>query len=239
MSVVLSVVEAPAALETLEELADAVRREHALAAQAGATMVEHAIRAGDALRAAKNQIERGGWERWIAQEFPDKHAKTLRLYMRLSKYQEHVRTMQPGSIVHAQQLLAGEAIRPHETELRDAARNLSQRGKTQKQITAELGVSLYAVQSWLNPRLLERRRSLRAQESRAARRALHQQQRQSSVRKVGGPIAEGYALVRRALQTMEHASEGQLDSEARQAVLKAISRLHAAEDQIVRASKLA
>jgi hypothetical protein len=240
MTAALTVVEAPATLESLplSDLAEVVRQEHALVAQAGATMVEHAIRAGDALRTAKAHVQRGGWEAWLGQEFPDKHPKTLRLYMRLSKFQERVREAQPASIVHAQRMLAFEAIRPHEDELREEAHSLHQQGLTQKDIAAQLGVSHYAVASWLNPKLREQRRAKKNQQSKAARRALHDKQRKAAVARVGGPISHAYGHVRKALDALQEAADGQLDREARQAVHRAIGRLHTAEDLIVKASKL-
>lgn len=223
---------------TLDQLAETVRREHQLAEQSAVAMVEHAIRAGDALRAAKEQVGHGGWERWLMAEFPDKHPKTLRLYMRLSNHQDRVREDQPATIAGAQRLLLGEASRPNDAEMRDEARALAKQGMSRWAISQKLGVSHHAVGSWLDPRLAEKRRQRRRQESRAARRALHEKQRASEVRRAGGSIAEAYALLRKALQALERAAEENQDREVKASISLAMARLHSGEDHIVKASKL-
>jgi integrase len=51
------------------ELARIANAEHWLALRAGASMVEHAIKAGEALNAAKPQLPRGEWLRWLEANF--------------------------------------------------------------------------------------------------------------------------------------------------------------------------
>lgn len=76
--------------DTLDHLTETANREHGLVLQAGGSMVEHAIRAGDALRAIEEHVEGGQWERWLADNFADS-ASTARLYMRLSRHQDELR----------------------------------------------------------------------------------------------------------------------------------------------------
>jgi hypothetical protein len=237
----VSALEVVPALEwtlTLDELAEAVEREHQLVVQAGASMVEHAIRAGEALLAAKNQVPRGQWEAWTTSSFPDKHPKTLRLYMRLAKYQDRVRESQPGTITAAHRLLAGEPVIPVDEEQREKALHMRKDGATYREIAEHFDVTKERVLTWINPRYTERRRTRLQQQSRAARRALHRQQRDAAARRAGGSVAEAYSLVRKALQALDGAVQAAEDKEAKQALNQAIARLHAAEDAVVRASKL-
>jgi ParB family chromosome partitioning protein len=53
----------------LPELAETANREHGLVLQAGGSMVEHAIRAGEALTAVKAQLQHGEWLAWLAENF--------------------------------------------------------------------------------------------------------------------------------------------------------------------------
>lgn len=223
---------------TLDELANTVRREHALAANASMQVVEHAIRAGEALNDAKTLVPRGGWERWLVDEFPDRHPKTLRTYMRLAKHADTVRGAHPLTIKAADRLLIGESFRPADDELRDEAKKLRAKGMTLKAIATELGVSQNAVSLWLNPKLAERRRNQRRQESRAARRALHRQERDRAVKRAGGDIAASYAFIRRAALALEEAAYGETDREVRNHLNSALERAYRVEDEIVRASKL-
>lgn len=225
---------------TLDELANTVRREHAQLVNAGAAMIEHAIRAGDALCLAKEQVERGGWDRWLKDEFPDKHPKTLRLYMRVARYQDRVRAAQPATLTAAHRLLAGEAFRPHTDELREEARRLSrEEGLSIVEISARLGASKHAIGGWLNPAQAERRRQRMRQESREARRALHRQQRDRAARKAGGSVGEAYALVRKALQSLEDAHRKEADRETKRHIERAMRRAGSGEDEIVKACRLA
>lgn len=222
---------------TLEELAAAVRTEHAAAVEAGGTMVERAIRAGDALRAAKEQVERGGWERWLTAEFPELHPKTLRLYMRLSKYQVRVRAARPSTVTQAHRLLLGEAVKPADAEMREEAKRLIKGGMSQRAAARELGLSQDALRTLVDPRHVERRRARRRAESREARRVRLQKERATEAAKVGGGLAEAYSLVRKAAQALERAA-AETNGDAHQAVRSAQSRLYSVEDHIAKAVRL-
>jgi len=54
---------------TLDELAGIANEEHRLARQSFGSMLEHAIRAGEALVEARGKVDRGEWLAWLAGNF--------------------------------------------------------------------------------------------------------------------------------------------------------------------------
>jgi hypothetical protein len=54
----------PVPQQDLETLAGVIRTEHQAVGLAAKNMLEHALRAGDALQAAKQQVADGHWETW-------------------------------------------------------------------------------------------------------------------------------------------------------------------------------
>jgi hypothetical protein len=80
-----------------------------------------------------------------------------------------------------------------------------------------------------------RRKAARRKE---AANALQQRQREMGAKRIGGSVADGYSLVRRAVQAVDRAHSESRDREVRAALSHAIGRLHEAEDQIVRAMGL-
>lgn len=74
---------------TLFELADIANREHRLAFDSFVGVVEHAIRAGEALNEAKSLLQHGEWLPWLADNFKG-HENTARNYMRLAANPQHV-----------------------------------------------------------------------------------------------------------------------------------------------------
>ena len=77
------------------ELAETANREHALAGRAAVSMVEHAVRAGDALLAAKQQVRHGQWLPWLDANF-EGSARTAQQYMRLAGNAKRVAHLPPG-----------------------------------------------------------------------------------------------------------------------------------------------
>jgi hypothetical protein len=55
-------------------------------------MLEHALRAGEALNAAKDEVGHGGWLIWLAQNF-EASEDIAELYMRMAKNSEHIRNL--------------------------------------------------------------------------------------------------------------------------------------------------
>lgn len=222
---------------TLPELARGIEQEHQLVVQAGTSMIEHAIKAGEMLVEAKAKVEHGEWERWLLQNFPDRHPKTHRLYMRLATHQKIVRELNPARLSDAHALLAGRPQKAHAATVKDEARELRKRGLTYQQIADQLGVSTYAVQASINPKYDENRRRRRQQETAAGRRALHRSERDRAFKAKGGALAEAYSLLRRALQEADRALETAKDRDVKAAVRTAITRMHLAEDELTKAVK--
>lgn len=80
----LAVVEPP-----LEELALEANRRHALCREAAWAIVEHALTAGEALLAAKAQVQHGAWLPWLAANF-DGSERTAQLYMTVAANPQRV-----------------------------------------------------------------------------------------------------------------------------------------------------
>jgi hypothetical protein len=79
-----------AVIEGEDGLLATANREHELVMQAGTAMVEHAIRAGEALLAARNGMGDGEWGDWLRGAFVASVA-TAHNYMRLAIHQDAVR----------------------------------------------------------------------------------------------------------------------------------------------------
>lgn len=225
-------------MPTLDELVKTINREHDAVMDAAQSVVAHAILAGEALIQAKALVPHGQWEAWTGQQFPDRHGKTLRLYMRLARNADAIREANPKTITAAQRLIVGESFIAGNDELRAEARRLKREGLSVNEICAKLGRSKPTIYAWLDPKEAEKRRRRKKQESRRARRALHRQERDAAARKAGGSISHGYANVRKALEALTEAQLTEADTEAKSEIAHAIERLHLAEDHIVRASKL-
>lgn len=79
------------------ELAEIANREHALARQAGESMIEHAIRAGDALTAAKAQVQHGEWLPWLEKNV-EASERTARAYMQVASNRQRVADLEEPSL---------------------------------------------------------------------------------------------------------------------------------------------
>lgn len=90
---------------TLDELASIANRAHKRIHLAGRDLIEHAIRAGDALLKARARVPHGEWIDW-ATEHLDMHITTAYRYMRIAEHQDRVLASDAQSIETAIQLLA-------------------------------------------------------------------------------------------------------------------------------------
>lgn len=77
---------------TPPELASVANREHALVGEAVGSMVEHAIRAGEALTAVKVQVDHGHWLAWLKANFQGS-VGTADLYMRLEANSQRIENL--------------------------------------------------------------------------------------------------------------------------------------------------
>lgn len=82
---------------TLFDLATIANREHALAFEAGVSMIEHAICAGEALIQAKAQVKHGEWLPWLSDNFRASE-DTAERYMKVAANSARVRNFGSPSL---------------------------------------------------------------------------------------------------------------------------------------------
>jgi 16S rRNA G966 N2-methylase RsmD len=117
------------------DLVEVANREHELARGAGGQFLYHALRAGDALNAAKKAVQHGDWLPWIEANFVGT-VQTARGYMRLARNGKRVFHLEELSLRKALAALAG----PSDAGARRAARDAA--GRT---INAGLGIERIVV----------------------------------------------------------------------------------------------
>jgi hypothetical protein len=93
---------------SLDELAATANHEHARVLEAGVSMVEHAIKAGEALIAAKGLLPFGAWNQWLDAKFEAGCKATARNYMRIARHRALLESCEPAGLVDALRLIAGE-----------------------------------------------------------------------------------------------------------------------------------
>ena len=230
---------------SLSELARVIAEEDEAVRTSAASMIHHAIRAGEALLEAKKQVPRGQFQQWLIENFhsnPDAQWASAHLYayMRIARHKDYVLESGVSTLADARRILSAA----HKTQGNghvlldldeDVIRMVRQGKLTQKEAAERLGVSAPTIRNRLDG---GRRNREKGQKLREARKALAREQREARIRKAGGAIAESYALVRRALQELDRAHAEAADREVRAAIGAAIARLHSAEDQIAKAVKL-
>lgn len=247
--------EAPSPDLTLDSLADIANREHEQVEQAidvvraGVTAgVMHAIRAGEALTAARQHVPDGEWEAWVAANIHYAQA-TVKIYSRLATYRAEVERWieegGQGGILDAFRSLRGlpsvsEAPSRPEWE-REVALARHAEGVPVNDIANELGIAWVTVKTWVDPTYKAHRRAERnaAKKRRlAAAKALKQQEQDRAVRKAGGSAADAYAAVRKAAAALDRALSEAGEADEREHLRAAMSSVHRAEDQIVRSMRL-
>lgn len=90
------------------ECADIANREHELFRQSGVSMLEHAMKAGEALLAAKAQLAHGEWLPWLAGNFNGTD-RLAQMYMKVASNPKRVSDLEEPSLRKAL-----EAIGPGE-----------------------------------------------------------------------------------------------------------------------------
>ena len=98
---------------TLDELASAIRHEHLRCEKSYADAVEAAIRAGELLIEAKEQVGHGGWLPWLANHFAGS-VRTAQGYMRIARHPEDARRVSHLGVGAALRALQGETPRGRE-----------------------------------------------------------------------------------------------------------------------------
>lgn len=102
-AIATDIIDSPSPLD----LVIVANEEHRLARLSGESMVEHAIRAGEALISAKAQLEHGQWLPWLAANFDGSEA-TAQRYMQMAANPARVRDLEEPSIRKALDAIAGK-----------------------------------------------------------------------------------------------------------------------------------
>ena len=253
MSTPAEIVEAQEVLKpgqrSLRELADEANREHGLVVETGASMVEHAFKAGLALHEAERQCPPGQWTDWLRANFAASPA-TGRLYMRLADHRESIRAAGVDGIGEARAYLTRVGVPERRNGVKtrfpqwmqDEAVRMKRSGMSGAGIARELGVSTGTILRWTDPQQYAREQAAHseaAKRKRAAARALREQERQQAikraVRKAGAATQEAWAMAERMQDVLAQAHRETEDREARRALSEAGVHYRKMRDEIVRA----
>lgn len=237
---------------SLAELGEVINREHEAALAAAYSSLMHAIRAGEALHAAREQVPRGEWETWIADNCPQV-TRMARNYIRLAVYRNRI----PEEIEEASKALmylrglpatdgTGPAVHP--PAVREEALRLVADGVSLREAGRMLGIGRNCVARWVREQtggpahghtkrdrgvraaLLRRKLAEQALREKARDRAIRQ-----AVRKAGAATAEAWAMAERMQNVLGQAHRESTDPEARRALSLAGEHYRKMRDEIVRA----
>lgn len=232
---------------SLDELAAIANREHSAVGAALYDALGHAIEAGSAIWAAREQMpDHREWARWRESHLTIKQPMCS-VYERIYRYRDALAGADdpPATIEAARKALRGlPAVRAIgggnrvTEEIRSEIVRLHRRGLTAHEIAQLLGVSWGTVKSatdagWRRTRNAKARAYSREQI--AARRALERERIARSGRT--GDLADAYAQIRRALQQLDRASDG-APAGMRRRLSFAVASLHTAEDHVSKAIRL-
>ena len=163
---------------TLFELARTINDEHRQVVRSGEAMVEHSIRAGEALIQAHAQCARGEWLAWLEANF-DGHPTMAVAYMRVAFYQEEIRAQGLTKYRDIREHLRGlpgptKAQDPGYPEaIREQALTQLASGLTTRQVAETLGVSRRTIRGWVDPNFLEAERERKRRARRPSLEKLH------------------------------------------------------------------
>lgn len=230
---------------TLDALAATANREHRLVVQSGRAIVEHAILAGEALLEAKTLVGHGGWCKWLEESF-EQSPKTANDYMRIARYKDFVREVQPDGLNAASRLLREHEVpRPrevHNDEVRSKAIDLHHQGTSQRDIAALLGTSAEQVTYLLNPGSYEKRLRTNRERQRvlSAQRQAEKAEAQAratrrAAKKAGAEMGDLYSTAERMQDLFPVAQAKTGDVEAKAALERAGEHYRRMRDEIVRA----
>lgn len=231
------------AVSSLDALAETANREHALCVQAAEGMVRHAIACGQALLAAREQIEPGGWDDWLEDNLDRVHSRTAYEYMRIARHADLVLANGVTSFAAARRFLREQRIpaarrRASDPELEAEAIRLCHEGMCQRDVAEILGVSQERITYWVNPAALKKKKA-RLARARAERKAAREREQARAerrlARKVGGAVAEAYSMAHRLEDELGEAHREAGTPEGRDALALALGHFHKMKDEIVRA----
>lgn len=249
----MSVDVVPSSRRSLAELAEIANYEHQQVIIHLGSALHHAIKAGEALYEAHLQIgTEEGWRSWCKENLGIS-GSTAGRYERLAFYRDQLppeafepyvdaggTVRQPSANRAIEVYIRGLPLihdiarsRRGSPELRAEVRRLRKQGVTYPDISEMLGISpntiaCYSVPGFEDRQIRKARERLRRRQ--AARRALAEQEerqrRDRLAKDNGGVLADAYSLVRRAIQKTDAGN-----------ARKALTYLHRAEDEIVKAMK--
>lgn len=229
-------------------LAAEINQEHQLVYQASLDALEHAIRCGERLIEAREQVPDGKWSQWVKENVAITQSVVTR-YIRLATYRDKLASApDPLETISAAMSYLHEIDAPAVGRGRtgkgpsfdvDEARRLRESGMTFRQIGKALGVSDVAVSYQLNPPGPEwkEKRQRAAQDRNAQRRIQVEQQIADTIRKVGGSLAEAYDLLVRCVDALSRALIEADDDELFGALSVALANTQRAEGMITRVFK--
>lgn len=241
MSTAVEVLDRQLADLSLTELGALANREHRAVIGNGQSMLEHALKAGEALSIARSRVAPGEWSSWCAANFLA-HTGTASSYMRLWFYRDEVGST-TSSIATALKMVKGlprldggrAVVTPDEAA---EIQRLHEEGLGYVEIGKRFDISPTTAHKWGNPknqashRANAKRMYIRRQ---AAERALVLEERKKAAARIGGPLADAYSLARKTAQRLDQAHDASEDREVREALSAALRRIHSAEDEIVKA----
>jgi transcriptional regulator with XRE-family HTH domain len=241
--------------QTLAELAETANREHGAGRRLAQEALSHWMAAGDALLAARvmfmdgyadgdgGRVRRGEWRRWLEANF-NGSVPMATACMRFATYRDLIAAEGITTIKPAEAYLRGlprvgaEDDKRYGEQVRAEARRLRAQGLAQREIGRLLGVTHQTVYRWTNPdgeKLHNERAAAKHRQKIEAAKAKRQAERDRVMRKIGGSVAETYALIRKTAQALDRAEKEAADREVRAALRNAQAKLYNAEDAIVRA----
>jgi hypothetical protein len=236
---------------TLTELAIELNREHHLVGEALSHAMTHAVRAGEILNQAREQIGQSGqWIKWLSENF-DGSRDLAQYYLRIYEYQDLVKGC--PSVFQAMKRLKGmPAIRlssgvtgknrRHSEETKEEVRKLFSNGMARREISELTGIPEKTIGTWVDPEVFRRYK----ERNRAYQRKLRQEQKQKreeakqraaerDASRVGGSLAESYSLIHKLEKPLALASRNAGDPEIERLLNSAIYHQHKALDAIVEA----
>ena len=227
---------------SLDELAAIVRRENEEALQAVSAAFEHAVNAGNALNEAFLRTPRGEWKAWL--ESCGLTQQSASDYRRIAYFAPELRRVDIATVGAARRHLkanrmqvpwrGGHVNTGWPVEMLQQAQAMRSDGATYKQIAEEFGVSQAFVWEGLNPRAAKKYQQRRIAERSLLRRA----RRDKEMKVAGGATYESYSLLRKCAQVLQTAIDREANREAKVALTNALTKVHHAEDEMVRAVRL-
>jgi transposase-like protein len=141
-------------VDRLTELAETIRRESSLAAQAADEFLQHALAVGDALIEAKTLVPSGEWTRWMLETSPTgRQPSALHNYMRLAHYRDEI---DPSLSVSSNiRLLAGlpgrRGGRDHYSEEMKAEALERLKSEPITVVSKDMGITAMTLRAWRDP----------------------------------------------------------------------------------------